>query len=111
MSARISDRRGLLVGRAGHRHLTGRHRDRAERVAQLELRRVDALGDVVPRLAVARLRRLLATGVGEREQALARLGVGGDETLVLEQLERGVDRTGLGRHTPSVRSSSSWIIS
>ena len=88
------DRRRLLGRRAGDRHLTGGDRDRAERVAQLELRRVDALGDVVPRLAVAGLGRFLATGVGEREQALARLGVGGDEALVLEELERRVDRAG-----------------
>ena len=68
--------------------------DRAEGVAQLELRRVDALGDVVPRLAVARLGRFLAAGVGQREEALAGFGVGGDEALVLEELEGGVDRAG-----------------
>ena len=63
------DRRRLLLRRAGGRDLVGRHRDRAERVAQLELRRVDALGHVVPRLAVAGLGRLLATGCRSARRA------------------------------------------
>ena len=94
MSARISTAAVCWSGVPAERDLTGRHRDRAERVAQPELRRVDALGHVVPWLAVASLRGFLATGIGQREEALATVGVGGDETLVLEQLQRGVDRTG-----------------
>jgi len=39
--------------------------------------------------------------------AVARLAA--DEALVGEQLERGVDRAGLGRQTPSLRDSSSCI--
>ena len=41
-----------------------------------------------------RLGRFLAAGVGQGEEALARLRVGGDEALVLQELEGGVDRAG-----------------
>src|SRR5206468_1972395 len=87
---------GLLCRGAVDRHLASGDRDRTERVAETELRRVDAGRDVVPRLAVAELGRFFPTGIGQREEALAGLGIGDDETLVLEELECRVDRTRAG---------------
>ena len=56
--------------------------------------RLDALGDLVPRRGVALLGHLGPALVGEGEAALAVLLLTGDEALVLQHLQGGVDRAG-----------------
>ena len=74
--------------------------DRAEQLAhrgsQVEMARLDTFGDLIPR----RADDLLGDGpalLGELEELLAAFGFGADDqSLVDEQLQGGVDRTGAG---------------
>ena len=101
-----------LVLRARLDDLHDRRAELEDRVAQPAGGGVGGLADLLPRRAL----RGAAVGLGdalcsEREAPLAVDFLGRDEPLVLEELERRVDRAGAGRQTPPLRAWSSWIIS
>ena len=64
------------------------------------------VADGLPRRAEVVLLDVLATGVGEGEHAAAVALLGADEALVLQVLEGGVDRAGLGARRPRCGSRS-----
>ena len=75
-------------------------RDRAEQLAhgrpQIDMARVGAFGDLVPRRGLDLLRRRTSF-VGQLEKLLAAVGfASGDQALVVQQLQRRVNRTGAG---------------
>src|SRR6201996_9276461 len=92
-----------LSGRAGLADLGGGHQDLADQLAELHLAVVDAAGHRVPgrgQLVGVRLGVGPALiGQGER-LAAAVGGLGLDQPLILELLERGVDRTRAGPPHP-----------
>ena len=90
----------LLLGGGGVRGL----RDRAEQLAdgrpQVDVARVGAFGDLVPRWGLDLLGRR-ATLVGQLEKLLAAVGFPcGDQALVVQQLQRRVHRPGAGLPDP-----------
>ena len=81
---------------AGGADLERRGADLGDEPAQLEPLLADALGRLGPGLAelLAVLLDVRLAGVGQGERRAALAGLGADEPLVLELLERRVDRAG-----------------
>jgi hypothetical protein len=89
-------------------HLGGRAAELEDGVAEAPRRRGDVLGGLLPWCLGAGVPlRLWPAGLGQREPPTAVDVLTGDQALLLQQLQGGVDRAG----TPPVRVSSSWIIS